>query len=116
MRFSAFLLVMRTAFLPFMEGVALPAVKQDGLLRVAQVCRTAFKCINIRTHTYIKYIYAEVVQIILYLCKKENPEEQGLKKVQFKKRNHFLLRKACLLSVGNMSVRGEQHIHRVRRM
>lgn len=57
-----------------------------------------------RTHIYEKDIYAEIVQLILYLCKKENPEEQGLKKVLFKKEN-FLLAQASFLSVGNMGVK-----------
>lgn len=62
-----------------------------------------------RTHIYDIYICTEVVQIILYLFKKENPEEQGLKTVLFKKRNSFLLAQAFLLSVGNMGVKGEQN-------
>ena len=56
--------------------------------------RTVFKCINVCTHTHIYeiyiYIYAEGVQKILYLCKKENPEQQGLQKVLFKKESFLL--------------------------
>lgn len=62
-------------------------------------------------YTYMRRrdIYAEIVQIILYLCKKEDPEEQGLKKVLFKKKS-FLLAQAAFLSVGNMGVKSEQDI------
>lgn len=67
-----------------------------------------YKCMH--AHTYDIYICTEVVQIILYLFKKENPEEQGLKTVLFKKRNSFLLAQAFLLSVGNTGVKGEQNI------